>query len=342
MRVLFCGLGGIGQRHCRNIRSMFGDSADILAYRVRNLSLAVSPTLTVEEGVDVADKYGVTVYHDLTEALQTKPDVTFITNPSSLHIPIALDAARAGSHLFIEKPISHDLDGLQELANEVESRGLVAFIGYQLRFHPALQTVKKLLSEQAVGRILSVHAEVGEYLPGWHKYEDYRQMYASRKDQGGGVVLSQIHEIDYLCDWFGAPKRVFAIGGHLSSLEVDVEDNAKVLMEMMVQDRLLPISLHMDYNQRPPSRGCKIVGEDGWIHMDLIGQRVSLVRSDGERTDDFSDFERNTMFERELVHFFECVKGQTTSMIGVKDGEMSLRVALAIKQSLHTGMPVHY
>jgi predicted dehydrogenase len=337
MKILFCGLGGIGQRHCRNTRAKFGDRAQILAYRTRNLSRTLSPTLAVEKGVDVTEKYGVEVYSDLNDALAAKPDVTFITNPSSMHIPIALQASRAGSHLFIEKPISHNLEGLVELQQEVQARGLVAFIGYQLRFHPALETVKRLLVEETVGRVLSVHAEVGEYLPGWHKYENYREMYASRSDMGGGVVLSQIHEIDYLCDWFGQPKRVFAIGGHLSNLEIDTEDHAKVLMEMAADDRLLPVSLHMDYNQRPPSRGCKIVGEEGRIEMDLVRQVVVVSRPDGEETHDFSDFERNTMFVRELDHFFKCIEGGETPRVDVEKGTTSLRVALAIKESMGAG-----
>ena len=78
---------------------------------------------------------------------------------------------------------------------------------------------------------MAVRIEVGEYLPGWHTYEDYRQMYASRADLGGGVILSQIHELDYLYWLFGLPKRVFALGGHLTRLEVDVEDIASILLE---------------------------------------------------------------------------------------------------------------
>ena len=59
---------------------------------------------------------------------------------------------------------------------------------------------------------MAVRIEIGEYLPGWHTYEDYRRMYASRADLGGGVVLSQIHELDYVYWLFGMPKRVFAWG----------------------------------------------------------------------------------------------------------------------------------
>ena len=90
-------------------------------------------------------------------------------------------------------------------------------------------------------------------MPGWHPYEDYRALYAARADLGGGVVLSQIHEFDYLYALFGLPRRLFAIGGHLSHLEIDVEDVASTLMEFNVDGHILPVHLQQDYLQRPAS-----------------------------------------------------------------------------------------
>ena len=136
-----------------------------------------------------------------------------------------------------------------------------------------------MLAARAIGRIVAVRAEVGEYLPGWHPYEDYRQMYASRADLGGGVVLSQIHEIDYLYWLFGMPRRLMAMGGHLSSLEIDVEDTASILMECVVDGRPIPVHLHQDYVQRPPSRTCQIIGDDGKILVDF--RSLSVTHFDG-------------------------------------------------------------
>ena len=161
---------------------------------------------------------------DLTQALASRPDVVFITNPSSLHVPVALEAARQGCHLFIEKPLSHSLAQVSELVALCDEQQLVTCVAYQLRYHPGFVRLRELLRAGALGELLSVRAEVGEYLPGFHPYEDYRRMYASKSALGGGVTLSQIHEIDYLCALFGAPRRVFSMGGHVSSLEIDVDD----------------------------------------------------------------------------------------------------------------------
>lgn len=339
MRLLVVGLGGIGQRHVRNLRTLLGDSVEIYAYRVRRTSPTLTDRLTVEEKVDVEEKYGIMVLTDFDEALALKPDAVLICNPSSLHVPIALAAANAGSHLFVEKPISHNQDHVQELIDLVESRGIVTLVGYQLRFHPCLRRLKSLLDEHAVGKVTAVRIEVGEYLPGWHTYEDYRQMYASRADLGGGVILSQIHELDYVYWLFGLPQRLFAVGGHLSDLEIDVEDTASILMECEVDGRAIPVHLHQDYLQRPPSRTCEVVGSAGKILVDFHALSVTQYGADGEIAvrDSFEGFDRNELFLNEMRHFLACLRHEETSLVTVREGAQSLRMALAAKESLAMG-----
>ena len=330
------GLGGIGQRHTRNIRALLGDDAEILAYRTRGLSHVLTDTLTIEPGADLETRYNVQRFDDLDKALSQKPDVVFITNPSSYHISPAIAAAEAGCHLFIEKPLSNSLEGVEELTEITESKQLTTLIGYQLRFHPCFRLVKKLLDEDAIGTLLAARLEVGEYLPAWHSYEDYRQMYASRKDQGGGVIVSQIHELDLVYWWFGMPSRVFALGGHWSSLEIDVEDTASILLECEYQGRSLPVHVQLDYIQRPPSRTCQIVGEKGKILVDLHALQVRVVSSENPDgvLHDFSGLERNKLFADELDHFFACVAGEAKPEVDVREGANSLRIALAAYESI--------
>lgn len=339
MKILMVGLGGIGQRHVRNLRTLLGSSVELSAYRVRKFGQVVTERLQIEAGSDVEHKYNIQVYTELDQALAQGQDAVFICNPSSLHLPVALAAARAGCALFIEKPLSHNEDGLAELLDVVEQQRLVTMVGYQLRFHPCLQRIQALLGEQAIGQVLAVRAEVGEYLPGWHTYEDYRQMYAARPELGGGVILSQIHELDYLYWLFGLPRRVFALGGHLSSLEIEVEDVASILMECTVNGHPVPVQLHQDYVQRPPSRTCKIIGDAGKLVLDLRANTVEHYNTEGElvHKDEFADFERNQLFLDELTHFLDCMRERRPSMVTVHDGAQSLRMALAAKQSLATG-----
>ena len=338
MKILFIGLGGIGQRHLRNIQVKFGDKVSFMAYRVRNLRHTISPGLTINADEDLITKYSIKVFTDLKEAFSHSPEVVFICNPTSHHMTFCLAAAEAGCDIFVEKPLSHSLADVLKLQTFCNTKKLICNVGFQLRFHPCYELLKKLVTKEYIGNILSVHAEVGEYLPDWHKYEDYRVMYASRKEMGGGVVLSQIHEIDYLYDLFGMPDRVFAMGGHLSNLEVDVEDVADVLMEISCETRRFPISLHLDYIQRPPSRNCKVVGDSGKIYVDFTWLKVTVEKPEKDiEVYDFSGLDRNELFTREIDHFFDCIKNRRKPMVSLDDGINSLKIALAIKESIESG-----
>lgn len=342
MKILFCGLGGIGQRHLRNLRQLLGDELEVHAYRVRGQRIKLRDNLTVDEGADLERDYRVQVHHDLDAALAERPAAAFICNPNALHVPVALECARAGVPVFMEKPLASDLDGLDELLAEVDSRQLPFHVGYNFRFHPGLQRLKALLDAGFFGRLLSVRSEIGEYLPNWHRYEDYRQMYAARADQGGGVILSQIHEMDLIYWFFGLPRSIVTHGGHLSGLEIDVEDTASSLMRCDGAHGSFPILLHQDYLQRPPVRTLRIVGDAGYGEIDLLANRLRIHDGEGVlcEQDDFPGFVRNDMFLAQARHFLDCLAGRAQPAVSLHDGLQSLRLALAARRSLAEGREV--
>jgi len=228
---------------------------------------------------------------------------------------------------------------VEELACTVRDRGLVAVVGCQLRFHPLLRRVHALLREHAIGRVVAARIAVGEYLPAWHPYEDYRTSYAARRDLGGGVILTLIHELDYAFWLFGAPRKLFAIGGHLSDLEIDVEDTASILMDCGSDDRALPVHVQMDFLQRPPTRSCEITGSAGRLALDLVGATLRRHDANGELVEELSatDFERNRLFLDELTHFLACVRGTEQPLVPLADGVTALRVALAARHAIGSG-----
>jgi predicted dehydrogenase len=340
---LFVGLGGVGQRHLRNVRALLGDAVSVDAYRVRRERTLLDDQLQVVPDGDVERRYAVEVHSELDRALERRPDVVFVTNPSSLHVPVALRAAEAGAHLFIEKPLSHTLDDVERLARTLDARGSFGFVAYQLRRHPGFRRLQQRLSERAIGPLLSVRAEVGEYLPGFHPYEDYRRMYASRRELGGGVTLSQIHEIDLLYALFGLPARIFAMGGKVSSLEIEVDDLTSALLEFRQSDgRSLVVELHQDFFQRPSSRSLRVVGELGRIEWSLSERSFSRWDARGERVEheDYGSFPRNQAFLDELSYFFACITERSAPDVDVRAGAASLKVALALLESQRTGQPI--
>jgi predicted dehydrogenase len=342
-RCLFVGLGGIGQRHLRNLRAL-RPSLEVHAFRVRREQRVVTDALEVAPGQELDAKYDVKVHAELDAALAHQPDVVFVTNPSSLHVDVTRRALRAGASVLVEKPLSHTLEGVAGLIDESERRGLVGLVAYQLRFHPGFQRVAEVLAQGLLGRLLFGDAVVGEYLPAFHPYEDYRRMYASRRDLGGGVTLSQIHEIDMLTALLGRPERVFSLGGKLSTLEVDVDDVSSSLLEFRGEaGRVLPVRLHQDFVQRPGQRHLVLCGDAGKLEWSLSGRSLRRWSPSGElcESHDYSDYSRNRLFEDELEHFLSCVEQGESPKVSLAAGAESLAVALAILESQQSGMPVN-
>jgi len=335
MKFLMVGLGGIGQRHLRNLRVLYGDRCDIIAYRVRRDSPVLNDALQIDQADGLEERYGVRSFSRLEDALNERPTAALICNPSSLHIPVALAAARAGCHLLIEKPLSDSLESLDLLSRLIRSEDRVCMVAYQMRFHPCLRRAHAVLMSGAIGRPVACRAIVGEYLPGWHRYEDYRTMYASQRSLGGGVVLSQIHELDMLYWFFGRPRHVVALGGHWSDLEIDVEDVASSLFSY---DGMVA-HLHQDYLQQPPMRQFEIVGSAGKMSVDLRALTVHAYGGAGEELlcESFPGFERNALFQDELKCFVDAIHHGTPVPVDLNAGRQSLEMALAIRRSIDSG-----
>jgi len=323
VKVLIVGLGSIGQRHLQNLKRLGVN--DFLAWRVRNLPLPDSLSLQ-----------RLKAYPSLEEALSRNPDVVLICNPPALHLPVAIQAAQAGCHLFIEKPLSHSLDGVDELLSLVRKKKLVTLVGFNLRLHPGLRLVKSLVAEGRIGRLINIRTQVGQYLPDWHSWEDYRQGYSARRDLGGGVILDLIHELDYVRWLMGEARQVVCVAGHVSNLEIETEDIAEILLGF---DNGAIGNVHMDYVQRCPSRVCQIIGEEGTIIWDYYASEVRLfeARRSSWQVLRQEGFERNDMFVAEMEHLLACLEGREKPVVDVEEGARVLRLALAAREAAETG-----
>jgi predicted dehydrogenase len=196
MKILIAGLGSIGRRHLRNLRTL--GQEDVVLYRTHQATLP---------DAELGD---LPTFTEQSLALDEKPDSVIIANPTALHLDVAIAAAKAGAALLIEKPISDGLAGLGEIQSALNLSGKPAMVGFHFRFHPVLNQVKALLESGQLGKPLSARAHWGEYLPDWHPWEDYRRSYAARADLGGGVVNTLSHPLDYLRWLLGEVESVSA------------------------------------------------------------------------------------------------------------------------------------
>jgi predicted dehydrogenase len=338
MRALFFGLGSIGQRHMRNLRTLMPD-VELYAVRKNGFSPVLSDTNEVILGVDIKSWYGITELTSIEDGLAVNPNIIFICNPSSLHLDYSVMAIKTNAFIFIEKPLAHSLVGLDVLRS---AKNRIA-VGFQYRFHPVIKKLKELISEKIIGDIASVSMVNGEYMPGWHPYEDYKQSYASKKSLGGGVLLTQIHDFDNLLYLFGRPQTLYAVGGHLSSLEIDVEDCVQILMEINSGERKFPASISLDFLQTPPNRSIKVVGDLGRIECDLNKSKLTVFLRDEQTPIEycFEDFKRNDMFLEEMENFLQLCAGECAELVDLEGGMDSLKIAVSALDSIERGVSIN-
>lgn len=342
MKALFVGLGSIGQRHLRNLKRLHPADLHLTAYRARGGRGLLDDFGRFDPTIDPADYHGVKIFHSLAEALEEGPDITIVANPTALHLDAATAAVGACSHVLIEKPLSHSSEGVVALATALREQKVVGSVAYQFRFHPALVTAKAWLEQGRVGRIVSAHLINGEYMPGWHSYEDYRGTYASSRSLGGGAIATQSHELDYAFWLFGAPHRVYASGGHLSDLDIDVEDVAALTLQCGDAARTFPVTVNLDYLQRPASRRFTIVGTNATMQCDLVKAHLELTETSSGRVESVSwpAFQRNDMYLDMLRSFLRAVATHGTPPVPVSEALTTMRTIDAAHASLASGQAV--
>ncbi len=338
MKFLIAGLGSIGRRHFRNLITL--GEKDIVLLRTHRATLSDD------------ELAGYPVEIDLAEALKKhKPDAVIVANPTALHLDVAVPAAQAGCHILLEKPVSHSLERLDVLQKAAEKSGSRILVGFQFRYHPTLNKARELIQQGELGKVLTVHVHWGEYLPNWHPWEDYRQSYAARADLGGGVIVTLTHALDYLRFMLGDVESLWSFNGHISPLEIDVEDTAEIGLKFSSG---AVGGLHLNYFQRPPVHRLEIVGTNGTLRWDNADGVLHFHQTPAEfgtysadppatRLEQFSPpegFERNQLFIAQTRHFIEVVHGKQP-VCNLDDGIQALRLALGAKESQKSGRVIN-
>ncbi|MBW7956371.1 MAG: Gfo/Idh/MocA family oxidoreductase [Deltaproteobacteria bacterium] len=319
LKTLVVGCGSIGKRHIKNLASL----------GVRDFILCDTNTATLERAVRGLERPIMTT--SFNDALAKLPDAAVICTPSSMHLDMALQLARRGVHILIEKPLSDKLDGVTELARLVEEKGITAMMAMCYRFHPVFLQIESLLASEVIGKVHHVNYYGGHYLPDWHPQADYRTEYAARKELGGGVVLTSIHGLDNIRWLFGEVDEVFAFVDRVSGLEMDVEDIVTGVMRLKSGAY---VNWQTDFIQRANQHRLVVAGSRGTIRADLLDGTVETYSAElGKWYSGRIGFEVNEMYMAESRHFLECIERGLTPRAGVRDGIATLELALRVKGS---------
>ena len=202
------GLGSIGNRHLNNL----------LELGVGKLSVVRRSTSNKQ----FSPPENVTTFVSLSEALADKPDFAVICNPSHLHAVTAIQCLESDSHVLIEKPLGKAIGpDEQKLIEMTAQSDRVVAMAYCMRFHPVYLRAKELVQSGAIGRCLYAKAWFEGFLPDWHPWEDYKQSYAGLKEQGGGVLRTLDHEMDFL-NWVLGPAES-SLGQAINAKGIEID-----------------------------------------------------------------------------------------------------------------------
>jgi predicted dehydrogenase len=323
MNFLVVGCGSIGKRHLRNLKTL-ADGGSVFAYDSNPEALDA-----------IVKETGVTPLSRLEDAAREKIEGSVVALPNHLHVPVARQLLEMGSSVFIEKPLSHTLEGVDELIALARRDKKVLLTGYNLRYHPNLLSAKKRIESGSIGRVLTGRFQFGYNLALWRPQLDYRKNYGAIRAQGGGVILDVIHEIDYITWLLGDVQRVACLAGKKSDLEIDTEDTAVMIFEL--KSGAL-IQLHLDYVDLSYDRGFRIVGSQGTLAWDMPS--MTLKAYDGATkawTEEKATFDFNETYLGELREFIAAIRGERPASDDGSAGRRGVEICLALKRSSETG-----
>ena len=248
MNVAVVGAGSIGTRHQRILKQL-GHQVSI-----------------------VSSKSPDAEFRSLAEALEKQSfDYVVIASQTSQHFDdfATLINSKFTGRVLIEKPLFEETHRLNA------AKFSIAAVGYNLRFHPAVVWLKATLPQ--LGALSSANIYVGQYLPTWRPNTDYRQSSSARDISGGGVLRDLSHELDIAQNLFGDWRKLTALGGKFSDLEIETSDTYSILMSTT---KCHAVSIQMNYLDHVKQRNITINGNNGTITIDLIANTARFNESE--------------------------------------------------------------
>jgi predicted dehydrogenase len=321
MKFLICGMGSIGIRHANNIQKTGNHT--VIAFRSYNSKISIENNTT-------------NTFNSFDDALAENPDAALVTNPTNLHITTAIKIAETGIPIFIEKPLGHNLEHIEGLINICNKKNVPVLIGYNILFHPAYLKIKDLIHNKQIGNVIASKVQFGTYMPDWHPWEDYTKSYASLPEMGGGVVLTSIHEFNYLIQLFGKIDKFNAMAIGTGSLGIQVEEGVEIIMK---HKNAIVSNIHLNFFQKPNYRNCQIIGTEGTLFWDFWKPEIQILKKGKTEIIHLGTSATQLLEEsyiNEIKHFIDICKNKKTKPIadlntGIYDVKMALEILEEIK-----------
>ncbi|MGV3721647.1 MAG: Gfo/Idh/MocA family protein [Actinomycetota bacterium] len=326
-RVLVVGCGSIGERHARCFQKTGRCSVSFCDPRP-------------ERRRQLMEAYGfASAYATLEEALGEPWDAAVVATPAPLHVPQAAELVKHGASVLIEKPLSTGFEGIGDLEQLSADRGAAVGVAYVFRAHPAVREVQRRVRSGEIGPLRLVTAMGGQHFPTFRP--DYREIYYSRRETGGGVIQDALtHLADLVQFVAGRYLQVQSDWARQSLPGVEVEDTANVLARLRgPKDESVMATFSCNQFQAPNETRVDLHGELGSLRIDLTGHRwAGLRRGDSDWA--WSEpliHERDELFIRQANHFLDAVDGSSPPLCDLADASHTLRFNIAALEAGQSG-----
>lgn len=356
MKALVIGAGSMGCRRLRDLTHL--KTGEVILFEP-----------VPQRCSEISAFFGVRGFTKWEDALAEEPSVMVISTPPALHETYVRQAIDRKLHAFAEVPFVYEENVLAEIVAQAPSYPGTLGVSHTIRYYPPYRLIYDLLHEDAIGKPLYIEYSLGNYLPDWHTYENYRDFYAGDVRLGGAGMDMILHELNPIQWWMGPISTVAGRLSKVSSLEINGPDSHDALL---VFECGATGFLHHDVIERGTlGRHVRIVGEDGTLewHQNLPEVRLFEARSGENRQlpfDQAADWEEalaasqevarvlagqrvrsgqlpgqsgdafhyESCYLREMRHFLDAALGKRPySMASVKEELNTVRVFHAILRS---------
>jgi 1,5-anhydro-D-fructose reductase (1,5-anhydro-D-mannitol-forming) len=263
-------------------------------------------------------------------------EAVYISTTNELHHPQAIAAARAGKHVFCEKPLATSLDHAREMVEAAHSAGVILATNHHMRGASSHRVIKDAIAAGRIGTPMAARVVHATYLPkhlqGWR---------LDKPEAGGGAILDlTVHDTDVLRFVLGDdPVEVVALDQHGGMAKAGLEDAA--MTSLRFKSGLIA-QFHDGFTTPYAVTGLEVHGTGGSLigrHVmtqKAIGQ-VLLRNADGETELPFDD---TNLYERTLRAFDAAIAEQGQPLCSGEDGVWSLATGLAVMKAAQTGMRI--
>ncbi len=289
--------------------------------RIRNLLFHGIPKEQIfgfdpspERAAEVTEKYGVQTFTDLAEAEKQNPAVYVISTPPNRHLEYCLRAAEQKKHFFVE--VGVDDQGYDKLASLLDN-SFVAAPSCTFRYLPPVKKITELVAEEKIGKVLTFTYHLGQYLPDWHPWEDYRKVYFAQKETSACREMF-VFELIWLTKVLGTQiKKVYGgFTGRISELEMTADDLSASVLGF---ENGVVGSMVIEVLARTPFRTLRLIGTEGVLEWEWKANQIRIFEKKTEAWETISLVEgkkeagyvtTEDMYEEEMNVFLSALEGK--------------------------------